>query len=77
MLDAERALAERIGASCQSPIAGHATLDGGRLRLDGLVGSPDGRSIIVDEVSGEARDAAALGAELAERLLAAGAGKLL
>jgi hydroxymethylbilane synthase len=77
MLDAERALAAHIGASCHSPVAGHATLDGGTLRLDGLVGSPDGRSIIVDAVSGEVRDAVAIGGELAERLLAAGAGKLL
>ncbi len=77
MLDAERALAAGIGASCQSPIAGHATLDDGTLRLDGLVGSPDGRSIIVDAVSGAVRDAAAIGAELAKRLLAAGAGKFL
>lgn len=77
MLDAERALAAGIGASCSSPIAGYATLDGGALRLDGLAGSPDGRSIIVDAVSGAVRDAAAIGAELAKRLLAAGAGKLL
>lgn len=77
ILAAERAFAARIGASCHSPIAGHATLDGETLRLDGLVGSEDGRSIIVDAVSGPVRDAAALGAELADRLLAAGAGKLL
>lgn len=77
MLAAERALAARIGASCHSPIAGYATLDGETLRLDGLVGSADGRSIIVDAVSGAVRNAAALGAELAERLLAAGAGELL
>ena len=77
ILAAERAFAARIGASCHSPIAGHATLDGDTLRLDGLVGSEDGRSILVDAVSGPVRDAAALGAELADRLLAAGAGKLL
>ncbi len=77
MLAAERALAARIGASCHSPIAGYATLDGETLRLDGLVGSADGRSIITDAVSGAVVDAAALGAELADRLLAAGAGKLL
>ena len=77
ILAAERAFAARIGASCHSPIAGHATLDGDTLRLDGLVGSADGRSILVDAVSGPVRDAAALGAELADRLLAAGAGKLL
>jgi hydroxymethylbilane synthase len=77
MLVAERAFAAKIGASCHSPIAGYATLDGGTLRLDGLVGSPDGRSIIVNSVSGAAGDAATIGAELADRLLAAGAGKLL
>ena len=77
MLVAERAFAAKIGASCHSPIAGYATLDGGTLRLDGLVGSPDGRSIIVDSVSGAAGDAATIGAELADRLLAAGAEKLL
>ena len=77
VLAAERALAARIGASCHSPIAGHATIDGEALRLDGLVGSPDGSTIITDSVSGPVRDPAALGAELAERLLAAGAGKLL
>ncbi len=76
-LSAERALAAKIGASCHSPLAGHATLDGETLRLDGLVGSADGRSILADSVSGAARDAAALGAELADRLLAAGAGGLL
>jgi hydroxymethylbilane synthase len=76
-LAAERALAARIGASCHSPIAGYATIDGEALRLDGLVGSPDGSSIITDSVSGAVRDAATLGAQLADRLLAAGAGKLL
>jgi hydroxymethylbilane synthase len=76
-LAAERALAARIGASCHSPIAGYATIDGDSLRLDGLVGSPDGSSIITDFVSGAVREAATLGAQLAERLLAAGAGKLL
>jgi hydroxymethylbilane synthase len=77
MLAAERAFAAKIGASCHSPIAGYATLDGGMLRLDGLVGSPDGRTIIVDSASGSAGDAATIGGELADRLLAAGAGKLL
>ena len=77
VLAAERALAAKIGASCQSPIAGYATLNGETLRLDGLVGSPDGRSIIVDSVSGAVRDATEIGAKLAERLLAAGAGDFL
>jgi len=77
VLVAERALASALGASCESPIAGHATIQGDVLRLDGLVGSPDGSKIIVDTIEGAIRDGATLGAALAEKLLAAGAGQLL
>jgi hydroxymethylbilane synthase len=77
VLDAERALSAGLGASCRAPIAGHATLDGEALHLSGLAGSPDGRQIIADRLSGAAVDAARIGAELAKRLLAAGAGALL
>lgn len=76
-LEAERAFAAALGASCQSPIAGYATLEGERLHLTGLAGSPDGARILTDSVTGPAREAAALGASLAARLLAAGAGSLL
>ena len=76
-LEAERAFSAGLGGSCQSPIAGHAMLDGGTLRLHGLVGSPDGRKIIADEISGPAGDALALGTALAKRLLDAGAEELL
>jgi hydroxymethylbilane synthase len=76
-LVAERAFAAALGASCQSPIAGYATLDGDTVRLAGLAGAPDGSRILTDAVTGPARDAAALGADLAARLLAAGAGDLL
>lgn len=77
ILAAERALAAALGASCQSPIAGHATLHGDVMRLDGLVGSSDGSEILADTIEGSARDATALGAALAEKLLAAGAGRFL
>jgi hydroxymethylbilane synthase len=76
-LDAERALAAALGASCQAPVAGHATLAGDALRLAGLVGSADGSSILADAVEGHARDPVTLGSQLARRLLAAGAGGLL
>jgi hydroxymethylbilane synthase len=76
-LDAERALAAALGASCQAPVAGHATLAGDALRLAGLVGSADGSRILAEAVEGYARDPVALGSQLARRLLAAGAGGLL
>jgi len=77
-LAAERAFNARLGGACQAPVAGHATrLDDGRLRLVGLVGSPDGSHLLRDELIGAAEGAAALGETLAERLLAAGAGEIL
>jgi hydroxymethylbilane synthase len=76
-MDAERAFAHRLGGSCQSPIAAYARLEGQRLRLDGLVAEPDGSRLLRDTVSGAIDDPAALGALLAERILAAGAAPLL
>ncbi len=77
VMDAERAFAHRLGGSCQSPIAAHARLEGGTLILDGLVAEPDGSRLLRDGQSGTAGHPAALGALLAERMLADGAGPLL
>jgi hydroxymethylbilane synthase len=76
-MDAERAFSARLGGSCQSPIAAHAALQGEQLTLAGLVAEPDGSRLLREEISGAARDGSALGAELAERVLLAGAGPLL
>jgi hydroxymethylbilane synthase len=78
VMDAERAFAARLGGSCQSPIAAHAELGEGRqLTLSGLVAEPDGSRLLRDRLSGPSAEPAALGAALADRLLAAGAGTLL
>jgi hydroxymethylbilane synthase len=76
-LDAERAFSQRLGGSCQSPIAAHAELARGTLTLDGLVAEPDGSRLFRDSISGAANQAAALGEQLAERVLAAGAHAVL
>ena len=47
------------------------------LTLDGLVAEPDGSRLLRERPSGSAGDPGALGALLAERMLAAGAGALL
>jgi hydroxymethylbilane synthase len=77
VMDAERAFAHRLGGSCQSPIAAYARLEGDTLLLHGLVAEPDGSRLLRDSQSGSAGQPAALGALLAERMLAAGAGPLL
>ena len=74
---AERAVARRLEANCQSPVASYATLDGEELTLTSLVASADGTTILRDSVSGERTDAERLGLELADRLLERGAAGLL
>ncbi len=76
-LTAERAFAQTLGGSCHSPIAAHASLDGGTLTLRGFVGAPDGTEVYRDRISGSTADAAGLGRALAGRMQAAGAGALL
>lgn len=74
---AERAFAQRLEGSCQSPIAGFATLTGKQLQLHGVIGSPDGREVYRGANSGASADAQAIGVALAERLLKDGAEQLL
>jgi hydroxymethylbilane synthase len=76
-MDAERGFAGRLGGSCQSPIAAHATLDGNRLRLEGLVAEPDGTRVLRDSIVGSVDRSRDLGEELADRMLDAGARDLL
>ena len=73
----ERAFLRGLGGGCQFPIAAHAVLDDGLLKLDGLVAKPDGSAILRDSLSGPASDAEALGSALANRLVERGANTLL
>ncbi|MFN4155106.1 MAG: hydroxymethylbilane synthase [Paracoccaceae bacterium] len=68
-LTAERAMLARLDGSCETPIAGLATLDGTTLHLRGEILRPDGSESITGQRSGPAADAAALGTDLAEELL--------
>ncbi len=74
---AERAIAKTLDASCQSPVATHAVIDGSAMTVTALVAMPDGSELIRDSVQGPADEAERLGIELANRLLASGAGELL
>jgi hydroxymethylbilane synthase len=77
-LTAERALVERLDATCETPVGSYAEMEGDEtLRLSAFVGTPDGASWIRDTLDGPAAAAAALGREVGERLLAAGAAEVL
>ena len=69
-LAAERSFLAALDGSCETPIAGLAELSGGTLRLRGEVLRPDGSEAISDDQSAPIEDGAALGREMAARLLA-------
>jgi hydroxymethylbilane synthase len=74
---AERAVNERLNGGCQAPIACFAILTDDTLWLRGLVGSPDGTTMIEGEVRGHKDDAKSLGVQLADDLLSRGANVIL
>ncbi len=74
---AERGVLSALGGGCQVPIGAHATVEGGRLRLMGLVASPDGAEVIRGESQGAVGEAENLGRALGNELLKRGARRIL
>lgn len=74
---AERALNRHLNGGCQVPIACYAVLEGEQLWLRGLVGEPQGGLLLRAEARASRDAAQALGVEVAEALLAQGAGRIL
>jgi hydroxymethylbilane synthase len=81
---AERAFLHRLEGGCQVPIAGHATLDQidqadreDNMTITGLVAELDGSRLIKQTMSGPRGQATELGLQLADALLAEGAGLIL
>ena len=62
-LAAERAFLAVLDGSCRTPIGGHATISGGRLRFRGMVVKPDGSEAFEAMREGDVRDAEKLGAD--------------
>ncbi len=76
-VSAERSFLATLEGGCQVPIASFCEVDGDSIRLRGLVGSLDGKTIIEGERKGAAADAVKLGNELANELLDKGAREIL
>jgi len=74
---AERAINQRLGGSCQVPIAGYAQVEGEHMHIRGRVGDPQGQQVLYAETSGHWQQAQALGDKVAADLLAQGAEKIL
>ncbi len=76
-IEAERALNRALHGSCHVPVAAYAELHGDRLHLQALVGSATDGSQVRAEAEGHADAPQALGRQVAEALLARGAGRFL
>jgi len=74
---AERGVLSALGGGCQVPIGAHATVEGGRLQLLGVVASPDGDEVIRGTASGAVSAAESLGRALGNELLERGARRIL
>lgn len=74
---AERAFLRHFGTGCSVPVAAHATVCDGMLRLEGLVASADGQTILRSAEEGLTADAEQIGIELAIVLCAQGARELI
>ncbi|MGZ4109083.1 MAG: hydroxymethylbilane synthase [Actinomycetota bacterium] len=74
-LEAERRLTAMLGGGCALPLGAHASIDAGRVRLIGLVASPDGGQMI--RTTAEASSALEAAERAAEDLRSQGAEEIL
>jgi hydroxymethylbilane synthase len=75
---AERAVAHELSATCHTPLGAQAVPEGADgMRLSAWVGLPDGSAWVADELLGSLAEPGALGAEVAGRMRAVGAGEML
>jgi len=76
-VDAERAFARRLGASCRTPIAAYARFEHSKLVIDGMVAHPSGKMLVKSRLVSDDPSAEKVGVELAESLLEKGAAAVL
>jgi hydroxymethylbilane synthase len=76
-VEAERAFLAGLGGGCQVPVAALAVIEGGTLRLSGVVCDPAGTRIIRVREEGSPDDAVPVGRKAAASAIAGGAAGLI
>jgi hydroxymethylbilane synthase len=74
---AERKVSKVFGASCQIPLAAHATVTGALMHLRAMVATPDGTRSAYAELEGDAATPDELGQRVADLLAMQDAGAIL
>jgi hydroxymethylbilane synthase len=70
-------MSRALAGSCTVPLGAYATRQGNRISISGFVASVDGQQILREKVSGSIDNTEAIGQELAAKLVAKGADKIL
>lgn len=74
---AERAFLHNLGGGCRAPIAALGAISGSRLKLSGMVASPDGQRMLYTTEEGSATSPEELGVRMAKKMLEMGASELI
>ncbi len=74
---AERTVVRELGATCSTPLGVHARIQENRLTISAFIGTADGSKWIRDQVTSDANEPISLGESFSERLVSAGAKKIL
>ncbi|KGP90910.1 porphobilinogen deaminase [Pontibacillus chungwhensis BH030062] len=72
---AERTFLDLLNGGCQVPIGGYAYLEGDDIILTAMVGTPDGKTILKEEVRGQ--DPYEVGREAADKIKARGGAEII
>lgn len=76
-VEAERGFSRALAGSCTVPLGAYATMQNDTITMQGFVASVDGQQMLKEHVSGSAQEAEKLGQQLALKLIARGADKIL
>jgi len=74
---AERAFLGLVEGGCQVPIGVHADVENENIRIEAIIASLDGKTVLRDCLTGSATDAVALGKKLGKKMLANGGQEIL
>ncbi len=74
---AERAMSRALAGSCTVPLGAYATCHADTIEITGFVASVDGKQMLIEKAAGHRSQAEALGQQLANQLIASGAGEIL
>lgn len=76
-VEAERGMSRALAGSCTVPLGAYAEKQGDEIHIKGFVASVDGREMLRENLVGSAQDPEMLGQQLAQKLVARGADRLL